>query len=300
MMKITLMTSFSASVTPDWHSPIADEMAARWVEPGADVRGWRSSANHVFRVCSAQGNAFLRFNHVSERSAGDYESELAFVEYLARHGLHVARPVVSKAGKRVEQVDTPLGAMNAVLSVGYSGPSRLSWRDHLAYARRFVPAHETAAWHELDAVRRALAQLPTSRDTYGLIHYDFEQDNLVWRDGHVGALDFDDCACYWYAADVAYALREVFADSYARIDLAHPSVCAFVRGYREAKPLADDELRWLRLHFRLHQLYAFARVTRSIADELSPAAPAWAYDLRVKLMKRLDMQRDEFAAHPYG
>src|SRR6266542_3273266 len=121
MMKLTLMTEFSASVTPHWHSPIADEIAARWVEPGADVRGWRTSANHVFRVRTAQGDAFLRFNHVSERSAEDYESELAFVEYLAGHGLHVARPVVSKAGKRVEQVDTPLGTLVAVLFEALEG-----------------------------------------------------------------------------------------------------------------------------------------------------------------------------------
>lgn len=34
------------------------------------------------------------------------------------------------------------------------------------------------------------AALPTTRDNYGLIHFDFESDNLSWNGNEVSALDF--------------------------------------------------------------------------------------------------------------
>ena len=52
-----------------------------------------------------------------------------------------------------------------------------------------------------------LGALPVDRDRYGLIHFDFELDNLYWRDQTIGMLDFDDCAHYWYAADIAFWLK---------------------------------------------------------------------------------------------
>ncbi len=330
MMQLSLMVNYFATVTPDWRSPVADAVASRWVSPGVDVRVGRASANYVCLLTNPSGRAFLRFNHVSERSAEDYESELAFVEYLAGHGLRVARPVRSRSGNLVEQVATPLGTMVAVLfealegrqyetgdlspaqfeawgrvmgelhalSVQYNGPARPSWIDHLAYARQYIPVSETAAWREMDSVERALSQRPADPANFGMIHYDFEQDNIVWQDNHISVLDFDDCARYWYAADVACALRDVYDDTISRVDLHHPSLCAFVRGYRTVKLLPDEELRYLPVYYRLQQLYTFARVTRSIAGTLSPTAPTWAHDLRAKLAGHLAARREDFITHP--
>jgi len=52
--------------------------------------------------------------------------------------------------------------------------------------------------------------LDRTRDNFGLIHFDFELDNLCWEDALIQMLDFDDCAYHWYAADITYALRDLF------------------------------------------------------------------------------------------
>ena len=49
MMKLSLMAAFFDTADDgDRYSPIADEIAARWLGPDADVTHFRSSENFVF------------------------------------------------------------------------------------------------------------------------------------------------------------------------------------------------------------------------------------------------------------
>lgn len=54
-----------------------------------------------------------------------------------------------------------------------------------------------------------VAGLPRDEARFGIVHGDFELDNLAWEDGRATAFDFDEAACSWYAADIAYALRDL-------------------------------------------------------------------------------------------
>ena len=67
------------------------------------------------------------------------------------------------------------------------------------------------------------------------------------RRQYVGPTVFDcnDCAQYWFAADVAYALRDLYDDRIERIDLGDPRLRAFAAGYRAVRPLPDRNLRLL-------------------------------------------------------
>ena len=56
------------------------------------------------------------------------------------------------------------------------------------------------------AVRRLgdrLSELPRDPSCYGMIHGDFELDNLAWVDDTPTSFDFDDAARSWFVADVA-------------------------------------------------------------------------------------------------
>ena len=100
MMKLSLMAAFFDTADDgDRYSPIADEIAARWLGPDADVTHFRSSANFIFSVV-AEKNYFLWFSHESERDLPHIEAELDAIEYLAERGIRVARPVVSSAWRR--------------------------------------------------------------------------------------------------------------------------------------------------------------------------------------------------------
>jgi Ser/Thr protein kinase RdoA (MazF antagonist) len=58
--------------------------------------------------------------------------------------------------------------------------------------------------------------LPTDDHSYGLIHGDFELDSLIWDGERAQALDFDAAVYAWYAADIAIALQDVWAEAGAK------------------------------------------------------------------------------------
>jgi Ser/Thr protein kinase RdoA (MazF antagonist) len=332
MMQLELMTRFFAGVAEDWTSPIARQIAERWVSDKADVRVWRASANFVCLITDGDDRFYLRFNHSDERSPAAIAAELAWVEHLAQAGCLVAAPKRSYTGALVESVPTSLGLCHAVLFRALPGvhrefdtlslpdfeawgralgrlhararvdpaPDRPAWTDHIDLAARLIPKHESLAHAEIIAAERRLRRLPVNSANFGLIHYDFELDNLTWHDDGIGALDFDDCAYYWYAADIAYALRDLFDDDIAQIDLAHPYLQAFIHGYRTAFPIADAELQHLAPLLRLHNLVLFARISRSLGASPPASEPEWAADLRANLLHRLDKLRTGFAAAPIG
>jgi Ser/Thr protein kinase RdoA (MazF antagonist) len=96
-------------------------------------------------------------------------------------------------------------------------------------------------------------------------------------------LDFDDCAMHWYAADVAFALREVF-DTGAGLEDAR--VGAFVGGYRAYFPLDDAALATVPLFSRLARLRSYTTQIRALDLPDSPAQPDWLRALRRKLETR--------------
>jgi len=81
-------------------------------------------------------------------------------------------------------------------------------------------------------LRSQLTQLPL--EGIGLVHGDFELDNLKWSHGIPTAFDFDEAAVSWFAADVAIAVRDI-AD---RPEL----LAAFLSGYRSVRALTDGPL----------------------------------------------------------
>jgi Ser/Thr protein kinase RdoA (MazF antagonist) len=155
---------------------------------------------------------------------------------------------------------------------GAVGTARGDWRDHLAFIRAHIPPDKPPVRRECDQIEAALGALPVDRDRYGLIHFDFELDNLYWQDQTIAMLDFDDCTHYWYAADVAFALRDLFADG---VDLSHRSFRAFMGGYRAWRPLDDDMLSLIPLFLRLANLLGYARLVRALDLPRQPDHPAW-------------------------
>jgi Ser/Thr protein kinase RdoA (MazF antagonist) len=293
------------------------------------VRSHRASANFTFHVKADERDYVLRFNHDSERRVDYVVAELEYIQLLAQHGMRVARPVRSLNESYIESVPTILGVFHAVLFEALSGEQlefdaldaqdferwgralaevhtasqglqvkRPGWRGHIAMARRTIPESETGAWQELAVLDKRLNQLPFGRADFGLIHYDFELDNILWRQGKAAVFDFDDCAYYWLVADIVYALRDLYSDCLARFDFQDSRFLAFLGGYRSLRRLEDSELGRIPLFLRLHNLVAFARIYRSIADGPCVDEPEWAAALRERLGGKLDQFREDFLDYP--
>lgn len=156
-----------------------------------------------------------------------------------------------------------MGKLHSVMS-RYAGPGLdvpPTWRDHPLVAEKYVPPGEAGLRQELNQIVYSLEALPLTRDNYGLIHSDFELDNLCWRSGNIGMLDFDGFSQGWYAADIAFALGDLFE---AEADLTSSSFRKFVRGYSSHYPLHNDILLQIPTFLRMANLLTYGTLARTL------------------------------------
>lgn len=320
MMKLSTMCKVDCMVGANGESPVAERLLKDWEHDPGSVRFFRSSANFVYVLRNDGRECFLRFAESSERTRETIEAEMDILHWVADKGMAVASPMQSRNGNFVETVVTDLGTFHAVVFAGLEGSqleigdlddfqfrewgtalgklhaalrtyagsglsARSTWRDHLELIRASLPKDESVLGSEYQQIASSLHTLPVTPDTYGLVHCDFELDNLYWHDHTIGIGDFDDCIHSWYIADIAWALRDLFSD---RIDLSTHSFRAFVRGYSQQYPLADELLSHLPLFVRMAKLLTYARLVRAMDLPEHPEEPAWLGSLRLKLKNWMD------------
>lgn len=327
MMRLSTMWKVVQTVGEDWKSLLAEQILQPWGFDEGTVYYFRASANFIFVFRQDGKRRFLRFSARSEQPLGAIEAEVRLVTWLDRQGVPVASPIRSRMGRLVETVDTALGRFHAVVfaeaegvhleaddcqaeqfedwgaALGrlhaalrrYQDPSagrRPTWRDHLEVALPYVQ-DDPAMLTEWNCLQEWAGSLPTGADDFGLIHFDFESDNLCWKDGRITALDFDDSAHYWYVADIAYALRDLFREG---VDLADPRFGAFVRGYARETHLNRDLLAQLPLFLRLHEMYRYGRYSRVLDVPPDSNPPTWLTRIDAKLRRGLEEYRGRLAA----
>ena len=214
MMKLSTMQDVVSTVDDKWESPLADQLVQCWEHDAGRPKYWRASANLIFFFKNHGQDHVLRFNHSGERTAEAVYAELDFVNALAGAGIQVARPVRSLTGHVLESIATARGVFHTVvfealpgkqfdleeLTAGqiarwgralgelhnaaaqYAKPGRPRWDEQLAALTTALPAEDHAAQRALARITAALSQLVVTGDNFGLIHFDFEPDNLVWND----------------------------------------------------------------------------------------------------------------------
>lgn len=329
MMKLETMQAVVATVNEQWESDLADQIMQAWAHDAERAKYWRASANFVFFSQAAGQRRILRFNHASERTATAMQAETNYVRQLAAQGIRVAKPIASLAGNDVESINTPKGLFHAVTfeampgthwqadeltathfvhwgkalgqlhnaSMRCTNPGRPTWRDHLAFVDETLPTQETAARHALQQITQQLAHLPRTAQNFGLIHYDFELDNILWDGENAGIIDFDDSAAYWYVADIAYALRDLFEDDANNVDLHNDSFQHFIEGYRSVRAISPEELQQIPLFLHMHHLVSFARLYRAVPATALVDEFAWMTTLRQKLAATMQRYRKGFSNH---
>jgi Ser/Thr protein kinase RdoA (MazF antagonist) len=320
MMKLSTLWAVDSTVDTDGASPIAEQILKQWDHEQGSAQFFRSSANFVYRFSKEGQPRFLRFAAATERTRDIIEAEVDILQWVARSGMTVTSPLPSRNGNFVETVATDRGTFHAVVFAGlegtqldiedlddsqfgewgatlgklhsvlqsYAGPAlstRNTWREHLEFVRASLLEEKSAVQSEFDQVAFSLQALPITHDTCGLIHFDFELDNLYWQNQTIGIGDFDDCSYAWYSMDIAFALRDLFHEE---IDLNNRSFLAFISGYRTQHGLHAELVSQLPLFLRMAKLLTYARLVRTL--DLPPLAgePAWLQSLRLKLENWLD------------
>lgn len=327
MMKLSTMQALTDTVNDKWESTIADQILSCWEHDKGTAKYFRASANFQFIFQKAEARYFLRFNHSTERSVDRIHAEVDYINHLSSKGLVVAKPVLSINGNFIESVSTPQGIFHAVVfeglageqfeemeeltpeifmrwgkalgelhqaSKGYKAVARPTWKDHLAMVSEYLPATEQTAQSALSELQEQLTRLSINENNYGLIHFDFELDNIVWNADKVGIVDFDDSAQYWFVADIAFALRGLFGDSAKKVELQNESFQNFIAGYRQAKEFTQEDLELIPMFLRLHNLITFAKLHRALGTHEAQGEPLWLEELRKKLTLKMQTYRDGF------
>ena len=283
---------------------------------------YRISANAVYPFTRNEKVHLLRFCPTSEKIKDNLIAELEFIAYLRNNQYPALEAVPSKTGEELVQKMTPWGEYFASVFKRVNGTQlsdmplendlliaygsalgqlhKLSSKYTAVVAKRWTHVEvlawveqilrnisiEDAALQELEYLRVKFSQLPVNAENYGLIHYDFELDNIFYdpQAKSCSVIDFDDAMYHWYVMDIEQALDSLkgeITESEFEQKKAY-----FLDGYKTHFAM-DDELFESRLLFRrFANLYGYARVTRAIQEKWENE-PDWLIQLRVKLNESL-------------
>ena len=266
-------------------------------------RSFRISDNAIYPFTRNEKIHVLRFSPVSEKSRDNLIAELEFLAYMRGNQYNAVESVLSIAGEELVQKSTPWGDYFASvfkhvngkqlsglllenellltfgsalgqlhkLSSQYTSPTYKRWRhlDVLAWVEKIltVISTEGEALHELEILREKFSQLPVNAGNYGLIHYDFELDNVFYdpESNSCSVIDFEDAMYHWYVMDIEQALDSIQGEV-AESEFEQKKAL-FLEGYKTHFTI-EDELFESRLLFRrFANLYSYARILRAIQGE---------------------------------
>lgn len=279
----------------------------------------RSSANPIFRFLQGGQPRYLRLAHGTERSHAFVQAELDFIFHVASTGLAVAHPVSSDNGGLIEEVDDDGQRYYAVVFEGLQGeqleledldesmyrawgrtlallhrasktfphhPDRPSWQDEIRAALNTLPSDEAAVRQVLEAGLAWLDTLPVQDN--GLIHGDFEMDNLIWDGQRFQVLDFDGAVYSWYAADIAIALQDVWLEGGAD---GEKRIGWFLEGYGEAASVPDGITETIPRFLNLLLAFKVAGLLYAYATTTDEDNPDWLMQMRGYHQKWLAAKR---------
>lgn len=317
MMKLPLMRDVFTTVNSNWDCDLAAELAKDWKHDESLVKMLRASANFVCYIRNDKQNYVIRFNSASERTKESLEAEINLLLYLKSNGIRIDEPILSKNKKFIESKQTQYGTFHTCVFERLFGEQYeiddlkiedfITWGEslgqlhqafteipkeievnrisHIDLLEGYIKEQQStdpAELKEIEYLRNWLKTLEIRKDNYGLIHYDFELDNVIWNEKGLYTIDFDDSIYSWYVADIAYALRDLFDDG-KHLNTDDERFLSFIKGYKKEKAISDEELLQMPDFYRLHHYISYKKLQRTIDLCVSEDNPDWMNDLIKKI-----------------
>lgn len=151
-------------------------------------------------------------------------------------------------------------------------PARPALTDHIQSLVKTLPPQEHILRENLIAGQAWLMIQPDQ--PYGLIHGDFETDNLVWDGVQLAALDFDDASYAWHAVDIAIAVYDIRDD--------HTRLSWFLEGYADLLPVPVGLRETLPDFHNVLLAVKIARLVRAYATTTGGEQPGWLIAMRAR------------------
>lgn len=266
---------------------------------------FRISSNAIYPFEWAGQTCYLRLTPESECEMVHLEEELKLLDYLHQHSFTSVRTMQSKTGAVLSSIES--NGEKFFVSAFYGVPGKridqLVLEDSLAYkmGRKLAELHKLTfscdlhirehasvmTWLHDEFVRMNAEDAASVLDLmerdrvfkkapYGIVHYDFEPDNLFIDGSELYIIDFNDAMYHYPEMDIVNALAEID-------EAFHP---AFKSGYTENSDirLSEDRMTFCR-DFDL--LYTKCRLMRAVEDSIDNEAE-WMTKLREKLIGRIE------------
>ena len=309
---------------------VANEIIVNWKHDGESLKFWRGSANYVYFFTYRKQKYWLRFSKKDENSLEQIQAEIEFLLYLKNNNYPAVNPIKSKNNKYVEVVEIELETYYAVvfneadginldiddmtesqfecwgkalaslhsLSKSFSTKEyvRNSWKEMLKITNDILSnfPNERNAIDELNRIEIWLNSLPVTNENYGLIHYDFELDNVFFNEqlNKFDVIDFDSSMYHWYVMDIACALGDL---NELESSKAESSLKSFLKGYSSILNVEEEDIKLLPKFERFHNLVTFANLLRSLQDSNFSHEPDWLQKLRPRLLRKCIEYREGFS-----
>lgn len=294
---------------------------------------YRISSNAVYPFRFQGRTQLLRFAPAPEKRQENVLAELEFIAYLRSRGYGALETVEATDGVKLVEAQTPWGSYYASvfrrvpgaqlsqielrsdiihrygaalgelhrLSSTYepaaAGCKRWSWQEALAWMQEELAAFpmESAALAEAELLQDCLSRMPASSADYGLIHYDFECDNVFYDEQtqmcHV--IDFDDALYHWYVMDIEQALGSLQDELPA--EQMEQARRAFLDGYATTYDLPEENMVLVAACRRFAGLYSYVRCLRALSEQWNHE-PEWMTGLRAHLQQRMKGIADIFGS----
>ncbi|PFA69155.1 hypothetical protein CN378_04565 [Bacillus sp. AFS015802] len=283
---------------------------------------YRISSNATYSFQFRDKTQFLRFTPTSEKCRENLLAELDFISYLRSKEYGALETVGSKSGNELMEVQTPWGEYYASMFKQVPGVpiSETDLNDHIIFSygkslgklhrlsNEYQPVqskrwsfsdvltsiesilidlpHETLALKETKLLQDYFQTIPKSKSNFGLIHYDFEYDNVFYdaESQSCYVIDFDDAMYHWYVMDIEQTLDSL--QDCILPELFQGKKECFLDGYRTEYEIEDDMMALRPVFRRFADLYGYVRILRSTEDQWNHE-PDWLVGLRGRLMEAM-------------
>ncbi|GGA85383.1 phosphotransferase enzyme family protein [Ornithinibacillus halotolerans] len=320
MMKLSTMYDFLES-----ESPIVLDVLQKWGFDDGSVGLVRASSNFIF-IFKKDGTEYI-LRLTPHGDLPKIKNELNFLLYLRKNNVHVNYPIISREGNTIEIVPSALGTFYAVVfnfvegkqyeleelsdeqlykwgkALGnlhhnskqynsYNNDKKIyTLQDLLPSVEESIPSQDVSSQQEFKEIKSWIENLNVTCQNYGRIHFDFELDNLIWDENNIKMIDFESSIDGWYAADIAFALRDVFAQE---VDFTNPIFLQFLNGYKSKTNITDDEVENISMFLRLYNLLTYTKLLDSLDLESNTKYPEWVVGLINKLQSKIEDYQGSF------
>lgn len=282
---------------------------------------FRISSNAIYPFQQDGKICFLRLAPIEEKMEKNVLGEMEFIAYLLERGYPALEPIKAVTGEICMKLDTQWGDYYSTAFMRVKGASleETDKSNEIMYeygktlgklhslSSEFIP--KTKKWthtevldwieeilHEYNApnyvtselsdIKIELNELPMCNENYGLLHYDFELDNVFYdkETKTCSVIDFDDGMYHWFALDIEQVFDSLEEELSA--DVLQAAKSKFISGYKSEHHYTAEMEDFRPLMRRFINLYGYACLIRCVAEKFDDE-PEWLVELRAKLNRAI-------------